>query len=537
MVLMALFDRATVLTVAGVMSWAALAGAQTGPPRMPAPEDPAFSQYPLIGKAAQAAADYVGALPDYICQEVIFKTAPSSLGGARIAAVVAAEVVYENGEESHRNVTIDGAPATQPPGEADEEWSTGKIGSALVDVFSPATKAGFHFQRVEGVSGTDARLYTFEVAQENSHWDVRDDSQWLTAPYKGSVWIEPATGRVLRIERETTALPKDFHFGSMQTRVEYGYVRLGSADPYLLPVHAEMQACRPRSRVTCFQNDIDFRNYRVQAQQETDATPGLPDMGQGRGLAFVAAQSDPVLRRAADAAAEYIGELPDYVCQEVISRFAPVPSSDAVLVPGTAATVGSGRMRRTDVVTADVVYERGKEDYRNVTVNGAPTTKLLEEVDGAWSKGEFGTGLIDLFNPATAARFHFEKTERMGGTDTRRYTFEVTQENSHWEISADSRKSVPAYKGTVWIEPAGGRVLRIDKTTAGLPDRFPMDTVRSKVEYGYVRLGDSKPYLLPVRAEVQACQLSRRTCYQNVIQFRNYRKFESESQIRYGEGK
>ncbi len=256
---------------------------------------------------------------------------------------------------------------------------------------------------------------------------------------------------------------------------------------------------------------------------EVRATPDLSSLDPEKDLALAAAESDPAIRKAADAALEYIGDLPDYVCQEVISRFQSASSA--------------GTMRRIDVVTADVVYERGKENYRNVAVNGASSAKSLDEAGGAWSTGEFGTMLIDLFNPATAARFHFRKVERVGGTETRAYTFEVAQENSHWDVRIGAETFTVAYKGTVWIEPATGRVFRIEKDASGRSGGFPFDSVQSKVEYGYVRLGNSNPYLLPVSAEMQGCQPHGAECYQNTIQFRNYRKFESESLIRYGEGK
>ena len=67
-----------------------------------------------------------------------------------------------------------------------------------------------------------------------------------------------------------------------------------------------------------------------------------------------------------------------------------------------------------DLVTADVVYEGGKEDYRNITIGGKPFKKSMEETGGAWSTGEFGTILINLFNPGTAAQFHFRQDSLPG---------------------------------------------------------------------------------------------------------------------------
>ena len=76
----------------------------------------------------------------------------------------------------------------------------------------------------------------------------------------------------------------------------------------------------------------------------------------------------------------------------------------------------------------NVVYENGKEDYRDVTVNGKPR-KSLEDTGGAWSTGEFGTVLIDLFSPATATDFKYQRDTRINGINTKLYDFHVDRES------------------------------------------------------------------------------------------------------------
>ena len=64
----------------------------------------------------------------------------------------------------------------------------------------------------------------------------------------------------------------------------------------------------------------------------------------------------------------------------------------------------------------------------------------MEETGGAWSTGEFGTVLVDLFSPATDAAFNFRRDSRAGGIMAKMYDFEVTRENSHWSIHAGAQK-------------------------------------------------------------------------------------------------
>src|SRR4029450_14014063 len=114
-----------------------------------------------------------------------------------------------------------------------------------------------------------------------------------------------------------------------------------------------------------------------------------------------------------------------------------------------------------DVVSAEVVYENGKESYRNLAINGKPIKKGMEELSGSWSTGEFGTLLRDLFSPATAASFRYRKDSTIAGSTAALYDFQVERDHSHWRVQVASQSVFPAYKGSVWIEKKNGRVLRI----------------------------------------------------------------------------
>jgi hypothetical protein len=158
----------------------------------------------------------------------------------------------------------------------------------------------------------------------------------------------------------------------------------------------------------------------------------------------------------------------------------------------------------------------------------------MEETGGAWSTGEFGTILINLFAPYTAANFHFRRDSRAGGILSKVYDFEVSREHSGWSIHAESQSYQPAYTGSVWIDPQTGRVLRIEMEAQNMPREFPIDHVESAVDYQYIRLGDAQQYLLPVHSESLSCQRGTDYCSRNVIDFRNYHKYTGESSIKFG---
>jgi hypothetical protein len=234
-------------------------------------------------------------------------------------------------------------------------------------------------------------------------------------------------------------------------------------------------------------------------------------------------EGDAVIRKAQETALEFTETLPNYVCQEIIARY----YSDSP----------KANWQAIDVVRTEVVYENGKEDYRNITINGKAVKKGMEELSGSWSTGEFGTVLVDLFSPATNADFRFRRNSRASGIDARMYDFFVERENSHWLIRSGSQSFQPGYKGSVWVDPKTARVLRIEMQARNLPEEFPLDKVESATDYEYVRLAATSQFLLPVHAETLSCQRGSSRCSRNTIDFRNYHKYAGESNIQFGEPK
>jgi hypothetical protein len=123
------------------------------------------------------------------------------------------------------------------------------------------------------------------------------------------------------------------------------------------------------------------------------------------------------VEKARTVASTFVEGLPNYVCQEMTTRYASetrVPSWNVI-----------------DVVSAEVVYESGKESYRNLTINGKPTKKPPEE-SGAWSTGEFGTILANLFSPGTDAAFKYAQDDTIAHLAASVYVFLVTRPRYSW---------------------------------------------------------------------------------------------------------
>jgi len=224
--------------------------------------------------------------------------------------------------------------------------------------------------------------------------------------------------------------------------------------------------------------------------------------------------SAPLIERARYVAFQFAQKLPNFICEEYMARYRQ-QGSDKVLI---------------DIVSAEVVYSNGKETYRNIKVNSRPTAKGMMELGGARSTGEFASMLLDLFSTPTDAQFRPGGASSISGFNAQVYDFRVQRENSHWNVEAESQALRPAYQGSVWVDPASARVLRIEMQASKLPSDFPMATVETAVDYSSVRIGETSS-LLPVHAETLGCERGSPDCSHNIIDFRNYHEFKVDFKI------
>jgi hypothetical protein len=339
---------------------------------------------------------------------------------------------------------------------------------------------------------------------------------------------DPETAlRVVFVRKGTTddklAAEKPFDHDSAQTPVEADTHSAGSMEVAAEP-HEGSKA--PEGSTVPASNTSDTSDREI----PTLARAGSPDSSQpsNQPVARVdrpvddpkpaprANPDDDVIGAARDAADHVLDGLPNFIVKQNTTRYFTrvLPPSWQVL----------------DVVTAEVASVGGKEDYRNILVNGKPSNRPVEKT-GAWSTGEFQTVLASLLNPYTAAAFHKGKDDSMDGRPAYTYDFSVRQENSNWDIHApDGTKVTPAYTGTVWIDKQTHNVMRIEESTGPMPTSFPFDKVESVVAYGFVRI-EGQTYPLPVHSEALTCQRGSNTCTKNEINFQNYRKFGADSTV------
>jgi hypothetical protein len=232
----------------------------------------------------------------------------------------------------------------------------------------------------------------------------------------------------------------------------------------------------------------------------------------------LAPTGDPIIDMAREEAFSFSETLPNYVVKQFTTRY----------ITEVARNRGTS-WRALDTITADLVYQDGKESYKNFLVNGRVSREAPEK-SGSWSSGEFASTLQDIMSPITNADFHGKRSTTIVNRPAYRYDFSVEQQNSHWHVAAQSQSYQPQYTGSVWIDKENYRVLRIELSARDMPRSFPLDQVESSVDYDYVLIGDQK-YLLPTHSEALSCVRGTSDCSRNTIEFRNYKKFGAETNI------
>jgi hypothetical protein len=229
--------------------------------------------------------------------------------------------------------------------------------------------------------------------------------------------------------------------------------------------------------------------------------------------------SDPFIEETRRVVRDYLDELPDFICQEDIQRYFDYD--------------GSGAWEKADTLVYELTYNRKKESYRPINSVGRPVTRALEDVKGAYSTGDFASGLASLFDSETKTIFKPAGKETLGKRQTILYDFRVPKESSKLVLKAEgSAPMVVGYSGTVWIDAETKKVLRIDQALDDLPASNPVTHSESSVDYDFIKLrGLDIDFLLPTRAEFIIANRRQKHYFRNIIHFKFYRKFETDVKI------
>jgi len=216
----------------------------------------------------------------------------------------------------------------------------------------------------------------------------------------------------------------------------------------------------------------------------------------------------------------YTKQLPNFICVEVLRR--------------DVDPTGIGNSwRHMDTDTIRLSYYEHHEDYQVVLVNNLPVNNMkMEQLGGTISAGEFGSMMKDIFEPETETRFAWERWATLRGRRTYVFAYDVDQSRSKYHVSVEkTMEIVPAYRGLVYVDRDTKMVTKITMIPYDMPAGFPIREIHTSLDYDFTKIGDSE-FLLPLKAVVTSTRANN-LMSKNDIEFRLYRKFGTESTIKF----
>jgi hypothetical protein len=155
---------------------------------------------------------------------------------------------------------------------------------------------------------------------------------------------------------------------------------------------------------------------------------------------------------------------------------------------------------------------------------------------GAVSTGEFGSLMKSVFDPSSAAEFNWDHWATLRGRRMAVFSYSIDSGHSSYHIThgsgkdADQQQIITAYSGLVYGDPDTGEVSRIKFEATNIPRSFPVQATNETLDYDLVDISGSK-FVVPLSAKLYMKSEDGES--KNDIEFRAYRKFGTESDIKY----
>jgi len=233
--------------------------------------------------------------------------------------------------------------------------------------------------------------------------------------------------------------------------------------------------------------------------------------------ALAAPEQQKLWGEAAGNALSYSSRLPNFRCNRETHRLtAPVKSPE--------------RFSATDTFIEELTYESPKETYRTLEVNGQKSSMQRDALKGVHSRGEFGSMLKSIFRPEAAAQYKWAGRAITGGVLCDVFDVDVPVARSNFILTFNLRQEIAGFHGRVFLDEDSGLVRRIVLQGGGLPKDFGLQSPTFSLEYGMVRIA-GEDHLLPLRSVLQVRQ--GKQVVRNETQFRDYRKFDASSEIKF----
>ena len=224
---------------------------------------------------------------------------------------------------------------------------------------------------------------------------------------------------------------------------------------------------------------------------------------------------------------DYARSLPDFICTQLVDRYVDFDHSTQRV-----------SWRWVDTLTIKLSYFDQREDHTLVLVNGKPSEKSYTDLGGAISAGEFALMQKQVFDRASQADFTWKKWNKAGKRQAATYLYRVDVFHSRFMLDfltpAGLTQDIVGHHGTLELDRETGNVLSMTYIADAIPKTCPISLSNTAVSYEFADVG-GKQYLLPASSETE--MRSRELWTRNHAVYRDYRKFSTDSTVRFGDGR
>jgi hypothetical protein len=228
----------------------------------------------LLAKTRVATLAASEAMPDFIVKQQITRSRAlnNTNNWVTLDRLTIAVSYRASAGEEYKLLAINGLP----PGTDDKDGSssyeqvggtssTGEYVSMMAALFNEVTRAEFKPVDTDTLRGRRTIVYEFEVKQQYSKLSIKavgSGDRAVVTGYRGRIWVDRETNRVLRLENMSTDIPTDFPITAASSLIDYDWVTINEQQ-YLLPSYAEIKlAAGFDNRSVQTRNQIRFRNYQ-----------------------------------------------------------------------------------------------------------------------------------------------------------------------------------------------------------------------------------------------------------------------------------
>ncbi len=230
-----------------------------------------------------------------------------------------------------------------------------------------------------------------------------------------------------------------------------------------------------------------------------------------------AAKQTTALDAIREYALNYTQRLPDYTCTQVTRR-------------NRSSLVALRAQRTADTMEEQVSMVDHREIHTLTKINGNPVSNVeRDKLSGGVSKGEFGSLLAVIFDPATATAFHFDRLATLNGR--RMYVFAISVPQFRGYLLADSKHTVQApYKGFVYADYQTKAVMRIEIKCIDIPANSEFRSLELTLDYKSARVAGQE-FILPSHYLLQFGNAEFNAT--NEAEYQAYRRFSADATIKF----